>query len=197
MKKILIILSILIYDYAISAQNLDSISVRISNAYNKAYNCDSLKYQQDFFNVFPDNFQLFNALYGWNHDEEKPQMMYDLYVQHITLFCNLQKIISTEDYYHKVIKLVLNGHWDADAVSMLQRCVQDFVSSNTQSFINILSQYSEEDVIKFWFFFYDTLYFDHPLVLKFYADVSAKIEKINYQMFQLMEKVWIEMTSSQ
>jgi len=197
MKKILTVFAILSFGNALFAQNLDSLAIQISNAYNKAYSSDSLKYKQDFFNIFPDNFQLFNALYGWNHDKEKPRIMYFLSDEHISFFCTLDEIIPIEQFSHKIIKLSLNGYWDADAINYLQHCINDFVSSNLQLFIDILSQYSEEDMIKFWTFFYDTLYPDHPYLIKFHTDISDKIKKVNFQMYQIMEKGWEEMISKQ
>jgi hypothetical protein len=114
---------------------------------------DSVYYQKIFFNTFPSDFKSFNAIYGWNNKEDKPNPLSDTY-DHINHFFAL-KCINTDTLTEKIIKISINGIWDADDVGMFQHNLQDLVISRNKEFIKLLQTHSDKDIISVWRFYFD------------------------------------------
>lgn len=121
--------------------------------YNRAQGTDSIKYQRLFLSSFPDNFSLFNSLYGYS--EEKGAMpLNDVYENHIKFLCRLNSI-GNEEFLNKLVKLGIDGRWDADAVNLLQDCILNHIKENLSLAVTLLQQYKDKEVKKFWFFLFD------------------------------------------
>lgn len=155
--------------------------------YDKAISDDGEVSKQLFFDVFPDNFQIFNSIYGWNNQRNVPQYLYDSAYNHIIFFCKLSNNIPTELYYKKMINICLNAHWEADAINYFQNCMQTQFLTNIDTFLSVLGLYDDPSIKKFWHFFFDSPYFDHPFQLALYDKVHTTIMQ-NERIFLLMQE---------
>jgi hypothetical protein len=90
---------------------------------------DTVKYQQQFFNAFPDNFKDFEAIYGFDDNTGVEAPLYkDLqYSPHIDSLFNKLKVIDKEAYYSKLISVSIGGKWDADNVTSLQQGLRQHI----------------------------------------------------------------------
>lgn len=141
-----------------------------------------------FFNLFPNNFSDFNNIYGWNEKLDSPQILYHISYEHISLFYRIYNIIPQDIYYRKIIDIGIGGYWEADAVNYFQHCMRNVFLNNAPEAIVTLKDYTDEDIKRFWHFFYDTLYYDHPLENKFFKKMYEKIEKLkNTRILELMK----------
>jgi hypothetical protein len=118
---------------------------------------DTIIYQEQFFNAFPDNYMDFEAIYGYDEvsDVESPLHKNLIFVGHIdTLFNNL-RIIDKNLYYNKLINLSVEAKWDADNGTFLQKGLRQHVYADLSLTTSILSKYNDEDIKSFWYFFFD------------------------------------------
>lgn len=115
------------------------------------YSSDSLKYQTLFFHEFPNSFFEFNRLYGFS---DSAHVLYYESEKHLNRLFTLTKI-DQNDYYNKLINLAIDGHWDADAINMLQNGIRSKVFSNTNLTVQLLKMKNEQEIYSFWKFFFD------------------------------------------
>ncbi len=133
--------------------SLDTQRGVLEDYYNLAQGKDSIKYQKKFFAAFPNDFKSFNSLYGYI--EGKGAMpLYDQYSNHINFICRM-RVIEEEEFLKKLVNLSLNGHWDADAINLLQDCIADHAAINLSLTVNVLKQFNQSEIKSFWFFLFD------------------------------------------
>lgn len=115
---------------------------------------DSLTYQKLFFNNFPGSFLAFDALFGYK-DETGAAPLYKEANQYIDrLF--FTKAVNTTEKAKKVIKIAVNGEWDADAISHFQHQLQEFTVNNFTLFLKELNKLgSKEQIESVWQFCFD------------------------------------------
>lgn len=161
---------------------------------------DSLmsEYEQQYFEVFPGSFKSFNNILGdsasgpiYTHFEFKPGPLYYEAYSYIETFFNLD--IEKSKHYTKMIKISLDGHWDADAVGIFQRLLTEEVDNNLSDFIPLLAEYTDEEVKSFWHFFYDGPHPDHPLVEERYESMLKRLLEKNRRVAKLMEIAYSEL----
>jgi hypothetical protein len=162
----------------------------LANLYEQAIVPTDSIFKKKFFNCFPNDFSLFNSLYGWYEkgDTLYVQPLYDDAINHINLFCELYNYIASKDYYKKCIDISLDGHWSADAVNYFQTCVQNHITNNTLSFLEVLDTYNDIDIKKFWHFVFDTSYYNHPSAKSIHQIVYNKVKILNPRILVLMEE---------
>lgn len=142
--------------------NTDKIS-DLQDAYDRVISDKSKENWIHFFDIFPNTFESFDSIFGYRENQKGP--LYDMYQQYISLFFEAQNHIKGEVYYDKLIRIAKDGIWDADANSLFQACIFNFViddSANSQrgSFLETLSTFSETDISNFWRFYFEDLYPD-------------------------------------
>lgn len=178
----------------LSQERQDSIAIAekaeiLKGLYSKAVSESGTEYQKQFFEAFPSSFSLFNKIYGFEDDTDgfNPNILYDVHLSHLNLFCSLKKSVNKKAFYKKIIILGINGHWQADAVGFLQHCTRETIKEDLPLTIEILENYSNEDIKSFWYFLFDG---PHPS-----AAIPIDVEKIrgiNSQIADLAEEAFRE-----
>lgn len=153
--------------------------------YEKALGKDSIKYMKLFFVTFPSTFEVFHSFYGYM--ETGPMPLYSLYVKHIAFFCKLNTTQSETDYFNKLIKLGINGHWDADGVSALQECILSHINEKPDLTINLLKQFKDMEKRSFWRFLFDGPHPEDKEVKRRFNTLHKNIELIDKRMADLMQ----------
>ncbi|OWW24547.1 hypothetical protein B4Q04_14615 [Zobellia sp. OII3] len=107
-----------------------------------------------FFNMFPDNFKEFKALYGY--DESQNEIIYGgLYDDYGQIIDYEPKYVEKQDYIEKLISLSIRGNWQSDNVAHLQNKVNELFLKNPIRFIEILKHKRKLEIESFWVFFFD------------------------------------------
>jgi hypothetical protein len=174
MKKILIYIMFLVFiipsiksqDYKkqqLNNKKLDSLQLiktidELRTLYLESINNDTIKYKIKFFEIFPETFQLYTEIYGYKNVktcEEEADNLYNESHDHLKLFCELRSIINKDDYYKKIIKLCINGYWDADAINDLQHCLYKCINEDLPLTIKTLKSFTDKEIESFWYFVFD------------------------------------------
>jgi len=164
----------------------------LKSDFNKAQGKDSVRYAKLFFAEFPTNFASFNSIYGYS-DKGGPMPLYSLYEKHISLFCKLNSTQPTTDHFSKLIKLGINGHWDADAVNALQDCILSHVNEKPGLTVTLLKQFKEKEIRSFWKFLFDGPHPDDKEVKKQYDVLYKSIGLIDKSMANLMQNEYMKL----
>lgn len=155
--------------------------------YEKAHGTqDTLKFKRLFFSFFPNNFNSFNLIYGY--DDEKGEMpLYDFYEKHINFFCRLISEQANAASYNKLIRLGIGGHWDADAVNLLQECIVQNINKNPSLALRELKQFNDMEIKSFWRFVYDGPHPGDIEIKKRYNSLYEKIKVSDTTIANLMK----------
>ena len=164
--------------------NIEAKAKELKEYYAKAKS-DDREYQVKFFDAFPASFSLFNQLYGYNTHTQ--HVLYEESRKHVSLFCELRDAVAKDKYYEKLVSLGLNGHWDADAVTYLQICMERFIKEDLPLTVSTLENYSDKEIKSFWYFLFDG---PHPSET-IPVDID-KIRSINGRIASLAEKAFHE-----
>ncbi|HAF28642.1 MAG TPA: hypothetical protein DCG75_06300 [Bacteroidales bacterium] len=145
------------------------------------------KYQQEYFEAFPNAFLLFNKLFGYSDKEPLGEPTSDfnsplyneayLYVEAFFKLTGIEKTL----YYNRIINISINGRWYADGVSHFQHGMKEKVKADINVFCELLSKRSEKEIKSFWYF-----YFDSPHPIKEIPEELQKIKEIDSKIFPLM-----------
>ena len=186
--KYLCLLFVITCFFRSPAQSIDALLVKYFEQ-AKEFPNDTV-FQRKFFDTFPDNFALFNSIYGYDKNAGILNVLYDVSHEHITFFCRLYEIIPKTDFFKRIIDVSLGGYWDADAINSLQMCIQNLFLENTKEAVEVLSTYNDADIKSFWHFFFDSRIFDHPLNVARYNQMRARVKAIDLRVFELMKEQW-------
>ncbi|MDR1346720.1 MAG: hypothetical protein LBK03_08495 [Bacteroidales bacterium] len=182
MKRIIIAFPILIFAFKAQSQvTLDSLLVKYYNLATTSK--DSNFYKEKFFEVFPDNFQLFDSIYGFTKisiDSTYFSPLYFVSHEHILLFFDVLNLMDKNAFVKKVINISLNGYWNADAVGIFQDEMQKFILNNIEQFLRVLEHYTDIEIKNFWHFFFDSNIFDNNYNIRMYGKVYRNIRELNY-----------------
>jgi len=171
-------------DYLKNSQNNQIDDLK--EYYEKALGKDSIKYMKLFFVTFPANFEVFHSLYGFD-DKTGPMPLYGLYVKHIAFFCKLNTTQSETDYFNKLIKLGINGHWDADGVGALQQCILSHINEKPDLTITLLKQFKDSEIRSFWRFLFDGPHPEDKGKKTQFDTLHKNIELIDKRMADFMQ----------
>jgi hypothetical protein len=182
MKKAVTIIVFIIFAFVCKSQNevtLDSLIVKYYHLANTSK--DSNLYKEKFFKIFPDNFQLFDSIYGYTELDNGDAFFSPLYsvsCEHIDRFYATIDVVDATVFYKKIINISQNGHWESDGVNCFNHSLRELLLNNTEHFLKILGSYTDIKIKSFWHFFYIAIYYDHPLEIKFQKEVFEKIKKL-------------------
>ena len=163
-----------------------------------------------YFEAFPNTFTDFQSVFGY---EETPDgvLFGELYtdaLDYIIAFFQLNTDIRPDIFADKIIRLCINGKWQADGVNILQINVVNIVTVDTDhhcfyeyldiikcydetlkhALLSQLSQYNEKEVSSFWRFYfdgiqsqsiYDSLFLRTKACIQGYPTLTKMLEKIN------------------
>jgi hypothetical protein len=169
---------------------------RLSDSYQsyakseKNKSSDTVKFQQQFFYAFPDNFIDFEEIYGFDDSTGNEAPLYkDLqYYHHIKSLFNKLNIIDKIEYYTKLINLSIGGKWDADNVSLLQSGLRRHVYDDINLTTGILSKYKDEEIRSFWYFFFDEPHPNEKLPNELKQIKDKRIYDLMFQSYQQVLK---------
>lgn len=158
------IVVVLFFTINIEAQNIERKELDLQLAYNRIISDKSSENWIKYFELFPSTFEKFDSIFGYRNYQEGT--LYDMYQQYIDLFFKAKDFVKGDVFYDKIIRLAKDGAWDADAVSLFQSSIVNFVinaSTYPQErmlFLEVLSSFSDTDITNFWRFYFDDLYPD-------------------------------------
>jgi len=106
-----------------------------------------------FFKAFPDTFEDFLNLYGF--DDEKGEMpLYLCYEKHIKFFFKSYDL-NKGKFIPKLFNLAKEGHWAADATGVLQNEILIFIEIHPNDVVGYLETKPDSEVTHFWHYIFD------------------------------------------
>ncbi|MEJ7847771.1 MAG: hypothetical protein WKF92_06770 [Pyrinomonadaceae bacterium] len=129
--------------------SLNQTASKLTELYNNK-NC------KEFVNTFPNNFQEFNQLYGYD-DEKGSGQLYSK-PKYINYFFDCTEVPAFEKL-KKSISIGIDGKWDADLIGMFQFRTFILVKDHSNETKDILNNLSDERAATFWYFLFDS---PHP-----------------------------------
>lgn len=183
-------LSVLLHSFAIAQGNQIDLSKKskLLELYysNAVISCgDSSTYWKKlFFDEFPDSFSELKQIYGYEDTDSLVlgYLYYDSYKHIGQLLKTLDNIIDEDIYFTKLIKVSINGYWQSDGISIFQHILEEKVTEKLELSCSVLSNFSEEEIVSFWYFF-----FDGPCPDQILPGEYEKVEFINKRIFLLMK----------
>jgi len=126
------ILTVLMF-FSASYAAVSEQSARLESLRKAVENNKGPEAEKEYLNAFPTTFEKFKQMfYGNNLDE-----LYDTHSDHLTL---LQRLSAK--YPEKVLSIWMgvatNGHWDADAIGILQHQLAEYGARNTKELATAL-----------------------------------------------------------
>lgn len=171
-------------DYNRKAKNKQLLKQKIDtivSTHNALKTNLSLANQEHYFKAFPDNFNTFNRIFGFDDDKGAHPLYYDAH-DYVNSFFGLDAI-DQKVFFTKCIRIALGGRWDADAIFYFQHNLKQQVEKNLNTFATLLAKMNETEIYSFWFF-----YFDGPVPLKEMPKSLHPLKDINKEMYQQAER---------
>ncbi|WP_029269171.1 SH3 domain-containing protein [Flavobacterium sp. KJJ] len=110
------------------------------------------KNKKKFIDNFPNDFEDFKLVFGWNDKLDKPNALYSEANDFIRYFFELS---SNNDNCRKtIIKIACQAKWEADAVNYFHMNLVLLVENN-KNFDNMLQTLDDKDLNDFWHFYFD------------------------------------------
>lgn len=158
-NKIILFLACLFVGLKSMAQTKEATQlVKFYNAYAKSKSTADLK---NFFLSFPASFNSFQKIYGY--DEKKGEAPnYGVEQQHIKLFFGSVAVVDKNTFANKLLDIVRNAKWEADAVNDLQAGTREYFFKESATIIPLLAKRTNE-IDSFWYFFSDGPHFNEKV----------------------------------
>mgnify|MGYP003543339192 FL=1 len=140
--------------------------------------------------MFPDTWQEFLNLYGWDSRKEPHQMpFYNRSLNDAEYLYHCSSLIDYDLFLHKVFSLAAEASWDADHVSQFQHVVRSILQSWTECLPH-LNRYSEQEALNFWKFVLASPAMENMIPLREEYEQLAK--QTNYRHSHLIIKAFAE-----
>ena len=174
-----------------SNSEVDSKLLRFQNAYDSLIaNPSNLNFQNRFFNLFPNNFNTFNQLFGCSDgepfsSESEFGQLYSKSNSYIDLFFSVTSV-SKDSVYNKIIEISSRGRWYPDGVGYFRLKIIESVRINPVLFIRILDRCPEDKIYGFWKFYFDCPYptLNVPDYLIQNIDVNSKSHQLLFRAYR-------------
>ena len=144
-----------------------------------------------FFKEFPNTFQEFDQLYGF--DDKKGERVLYSEPKHITYFFSCAEV-SDRERLEKAIRIGINGKWEADLIFMFQDSTFNLVKDHVTEAKEMLDNLPDEKASTFWYFLFDG---PHPNNEKTNVDIlinllgnDSKQSKLLLKEFQKLQVDW-------
>jgi hypothetical protein len=139
-----------------------------------------------FFALFPSYFPRLDSLFGYYPGDSHRGYLYSEVHKHNSLFFNIISVPKCKKY-QKYIEISLGGHWTTGSMefqySLLKSILKDSIL-----FIKLLNDYSNNEVLSFWYFLYDGPY---PENMKDYFLTLYNIsQELNPRVADLMKQAY-------
>jgi len=161
----------------------------LKNFYNDFVNQKDSLSEYSFFNKFPNSFEQFNSLYGYD-DVLGGRPLYNEGYDHILGYSKLREHIANVDYYNKLIDISIGGHWEADNISYLQEVLNITFHKNPRLFSELINKRSENEKKSFWVFFFDGPHPGDPETNHIYNEVLSSLDSLNKEMIPIVKSAY-------
>lgn len=141
-------------------------------------------YKQKFLSDFPATFDSFYHLYGYS-DSLGEMPLYKDYEKHIELFC--EEANKSEIGAEKIMRLGIDGRWEADAVGSLQTCIRVFVTNKIDLVIPKFKEFTQSQIHSFWKFYFDGPHPDDKEIKNQYSLILAKVKVADAAMANIIK----------
>ena len=151
---------------------------KLIRCYNMERDSGTLATKRAYFNAFPATFVDFKDTFGYEDalSEEAIGSLYAESLEYISAFFNLYKDINIFDFSNKVIRVCIDGEWQADGVNYLKANVVNIITSSNHcqdcyynyfdtftcykdtvkdAFLSCLALLSDDEILSFWRFYLD------------------------------------------
>lgn len=174
MKNLITVIFTLLYSLNLSAQEgVRALAHELDSIYLTASYNNELS--EAFVVNFPDSYSQLVEIYGYV--ESDTLMLSPLYERshlHIPYFFEVcEKIYPFDTFFQKIISIVQEGSWQSDGIAVFQNSLIHFVNNNIQNFAIELSKLNDDEVLNFWFFYFDGPHPDNRI-----AEFEELIEKM-------------------
>ncbi len=129
----------------IQNNRLKDKAAKLNEFYDKK-NC------KEFVNAFPNNFQEFNELYGYE-DGKGGNILYSK-TEHINYLFTCSEVVDDEKL-NKIIEVGIDGKWDADNIGEFQNSTYALVKKYPEETKKIMDNLSDKKSASFWYFLFD------------------------------------------
>lgn len=153
----------------------------------KQHNVSAIETCQDIFYSMPNSFEEFVEMYGYSEEHGEGSLSHKPQNISIAFHCSE---VSNDLKVKKAINIAMNGEWQEQGVSLLQKELQTLVAENKELTNVMLESLSEEESKSFWDFFFagpsvierETILLYNDLMKSDAFDVEQKylIETANY-----------------
>jgi len=138
--------------------------------------------------AFPNSFKEFLSLYGYFENksiDEAAAPLYDYHMEHLNYF--LYKLqVNKDAKISKLVNISIGGHWDADAVSVLQGYIRRHIKID--ALLKFIKEKSHDEIFSFWYFFFDGPHPDN------YEDdyklMYSRCKELDPQIAELMKQAY-------
>ena len=118
---------------------------KCADALQKAY---EEKDYDAFVDAFPDKYEDFLNVYGYDKKNGQGNPLYDHYVEHLDFLFNNEKVLE-ENVLNKLLSLSYNYIWRSDAVSQVIYETEKLLLEYPKRFTEYFSGKTDEEVISF------------------------------------------------
>jgi len=189
MKYIFSIISILtLISASYAAVSIES--TKLENLRQAVENGQGTLAEKEYLNAFPATFEKFKKTFNGN--EDNLDELYSTHFEHLALLENLYK-----KYPEKVLSIWMgvatNGHWDADAIGILQHQLAEYGAANTRELAQALLSKPVNQRLSIIAFLADVenhdVYEEYRLIMK-----NLKVLRYNelYSLFDAAKKTRIK-----
>lgn len=175
-------------DTKVLQNSLEQTATKLAELYNNK-NC------MEFVNTFPNNFEEFNQLYGYD-DKVGPRILYSK-PEHVTYFFECSEVPVVEKL-KKSIEIGINGKWDADLIGIFQDKTFNLVKSHSTEAKEILNKLPNEKAASFLYFLLDNPHPNDKEIVK-KVDLlnnllgkSSKLSRLLSEQYQKVQIDWKE-----
>lgn len=170
----------------------DSLMILAERIQNTSIRSKSEECSRMFFELFPQNYERFNQIYGYNSHEELA-VLYHYSSEHIRNILFSINTIPENEFAKKLICISIGARWGADAIAYFQFHMRDRFEENISLYSKMLSQLPESDIYAFWKFYYDG---PHPQNYEVDFNVLyPKIYSVDKKLAEFLNKAYNDLLS--
>lgn len=150
------------------------------------------EFQIKFFEIFPNNFEDFKAIFGYDDNTEEFEhgplyMSSESYIDVFFTKLDIDKNLFSE----KVIDIATGGKWQADGVSAFQIYLAEEVKDDVDYYIEKLAHRNSGEIKAFWYFYFAG---PHPEnYKKDFSELFSKVNAIDENVGALMKEAYEEL----
>ncbi|MFK5959484.1 MAG: hypothetical protein QM495_11530 [Lutibacter sp.] len=163
---------------AINVSGQSTKSSDLKNALSNLEKENNLKNQSIYFELFPNTFNGFLEMFGFENGKVAP--LYDGY-DYVQVLFELDKI-SKKKQMKKWIEISIGGKWEADAVNYFQHNLQPRILINVNLTYELLSERTDKEIESFFYFFFNEIHPQYEIV----PTELKKLQNKNKEFYKLL-----------